>query len=198
MNPLRIAIVQSSAGTDPDRNMADIETLVNDVPRADLIALPEALLLRGGTDDYRRHAESLSGPAAQALSRMAARRGCWLLAGSLFEREGDQVYNTCVLFDRAGRIAATYRKMHLFEATLDTGERIREQDTCERGDRPVLVSIDGWSAGLSVCYDLRFPELYRWYSGRGAELLFVPSNFTQRTGRDHWHTLIRARAIENQ
>lgn len=198
MNALRIAMVQSNAGIDPARNLTDIEALLDGVPPVDLIALPEALLLRGDTDDYRRLAEPLTGPAAQQLGRMAARRGSWLLAGSLFEREGNRVYNTCVLFDRAGRIAATYRKMHLFEATLDTGERIREQDAYERGDKPALVSIEGWSAGLSVCYDIRFPELYRWYSSRGAHVLFAPSNFTQRTGRDHWSTLVRARAIENQ
>lgn len=198
MDSLRVIVVQSDAGPDPVRNLDAIEAQLDSIGPQDLVALPEAVSLRGDTEDYRRHAEPLAGPTVQRLGRLAARHGAWLLAGSIFELDQGQVFNTSVLLDRTGRIAAAYRKIHLFEATLDSGKQIRERDAYAPGDKPVLVTVDGWSAGLSVCYDVRFPELYRWYSKHGADLMFIPSNFTQRTGRDHWSTLVRARAIENQ
>jgi predicted amidohydrolase len=164
----------------------------------DLVALPEVFALRGADEDFRRAAEPLPGRAAGMLARMAAERGCWILAGSVIEREDGAIYNTSVVLDRAGRIAAAYRKIHLFEVNLEAGARIREEDIFRSGGPPRMVVIEGWRCGLSICYDLRFPELYRHYAREGAHLLFAPSNFTQRTGRDHWDILVRARAIENQ
>jgi len=132
------------------------------------------------------------------MAGLARGKNAWVLAGSLLERDGQRVYNTSVLFDRQGAIRASYRKIHLFEARLEDGRLIREADAYDPGSQPVAASIDGWKAGLAMCYDLRFPELFRLYAAEGAQILFVPSNFTQRTGRDHWEILVRARAIENQ
>jgi nitrilase len=132
------------------------------------------------------------------MAETAKARHAYLLAGSLLERAGEKVYNTSVLFDRSGAVAATYRKIHLFEARLEDGTRIREAEAYDPGREPVAADIEGWQAGLAICYDLRFPELFRTYAAQGAHLLFVPSNFTQRTGKDHWEVLVRARAIENQ
>jgi predicted amidohydrolase len=132
------------------------------------------------------------------LAAAAAVRRCWLLAGSILERRRGRIYNTSLVFDRSGALRARYRKIHLFEARLDDGRVIRERSVYEAGSRPVMLMLEGWRCGLSICYDLRFPELYRLYADRGAHLLFAPANFTQRTGRDHWDVLVRARAIENQ
>ena len=198
MQALDVLLVQNSAGTDEAANRAAIEGLLDGTSGTDLIALPEVCLLRGGHEDYVAQAASIPGPTTEWLAGLARRHGAWLLAGSTMEAADGVVYNTSLLFDRAGGLRAAYRKMHLFEATLDTGEVIRESDTYAPGAEPVQADIEGWSCGLSICYDLRFPELYRRYAVCGAALLLIPSNFTQRTGRDHWNVLVRARAIENQ
>jgi deaminated glutathione amidase len=198
MNPLTISLVQFSAGADAGANRARLETLLAAMPPCDVLALPEVFGLRGDTADYRAAAEPVPGPSTDRLGRMAAAHNAWVLGGSVMERSGDTFYNTCVLVDRAGTLRARYRKMHLFEAVLDSGERVREADAYAAGAEPVLAEIDGWRCGLSICYDLRFPELYRHYAARDAHVFFVPANFTLRTGRDHWETLLKARAIENQ
>jgi predicted amidohydrolase len=195
---LAVAVVQSSAGRDVSANLARIERLLEKIKACDLIALPECFALRGSDADLREGAEPVPGPTTERLASWARGRGAWVLAGSVAERDGGGVYNTSVLLDRGGRIAATYRKIHLFEARLEDCRLIREADVFESGRAPALCEVEGWSCGMSVCYDLRFPELYRLYSERGAHVLLAPSNFTQRTGRDHWEVLVRARAIENQ
>ena len=123
----------------------------------------------------------------------------WILAGSVAETSDDPAcpYNTSVLLDPNGSIAATYRKIHLFDVSVDDGPVDTESARVSPGDTPVVADVDGVRVGLSVCYDLRFPELYRTLALAGAEVLAVPSNFTERTGRDHWEVLLRARAIEN-
>lgn len=195
---LTVTLVQNSAGRDIARNLARIERLLDGAPPGDLIALPEVFALRGADGDYRLAAEIFPGPILRWVAKQARRRRAWILAGGVIEKAGRRIFNTCVLTDRSGRVAACYRKMHLFEARLETGQVIRERDIYSPGDRPVLVEIEGWRCGLAICYDLRFPELFRIYAERGAHLFCVPSNFTQKTGRDHWETLLRARAIENQ
>ncbi|MEI6969907.1 MAG: carbon-nitrogen hydrolase family protein [bacterium] len=198
MKKLRVAVVQVAAGLDSVRNMRRLEKVVSGVRSADIIALPEVFSVRGGTVDYLAAAEPLDGPLIRGLCGLARRKAAWILAGSIIERARGRTYNTCVLIDRRGRIAATYRKMHLFDARLDDGTHVRETDVYSAGRTPVMTDIEGWPVGLAICYDLRFPELFRRYAASGAALMFVPSNFTQRTGRDHWKVLVRARAIENQ
>jgi predicted amidohydrolase len=196
--PLRVAIVQNAAGPDGAANRAWLDDHLPRPGTADLIALPEVFGLRGSDAAYRASAEPLDGPTAAWLAGLARSRRAWLLAGSILEQAGPTIYNTCLLFDPAGTRVAAYRKIHLFEAILDDGRVIRESDLYAAGTDPVLVDLNGWRCGLSICYDVRFPELYRHYSKHGANLLLAPSNFTQRTGRDHWNVLVRARAIENQ
>ncbi|MBN1270474.1 MAG: carbon-nitrogen hydrolase family protein, partial [Kiritimatiellae bacterium] len=195
---LSITLVQNAAGRDRQANLARIESLLGRSVRTNLVVLPEVFALRGSDEDYRGGAEPIPGPLTDCLSAWARRWNAWVLAGSVLERDGDAIFNTSVLIDEVGDVVATYRKIHLFEAHLDTGQVVREADLYSAGREPVLVDIDGWQCGLSICYDLRFPELYRYYAGYGAQALFIPSNFTQRTGKDHWEVLARARAIENQ
>lgn len=198
VRPLCVTLVQNCAGRNIRANLARIRELLDPAPHSDLIALPEVCARRGSDDDYRKFAEPIPGRLTDALATTAERCKAWLLAGSVIERDRRHIFNTSVLFDPAGRIVSTYRKIHLFEAELENGRIIRERDIYESGRKPVMVAIAGWSCGLSICYDIRFPELYRFYSMRGAHLLLVPANFTQRTGRDHWELLVRTRAIENQ
>jgi predicted amidohydrolase len=133
---------------------------------------------------------------------VARKRKVWILAGSLAEsgpqgQSHDRPYNTSILLDPMGNIAATYRKIHLFDIAIEDGPADRESDRVTAGDRAVVAEVEGTKIGLSICYDLRFPELYRALAVAGAEILAVPANFLERTGRDHWEVLLRARAIEN-
>ena len=164
----------------------------------DVIALPEVFAMRGAAADYRAAAAPLDGIVAQWVSELAVAKQAWVLAGSVIENAQGHVYNTSLLVNREGRQVATYRKIHLFEAILENGTHIRESDAYEAGCEPTMTDIEGWRAGLSICYDLRFPELFRHYADSGMQILFAPSDFTQRTGKDHWNILVRARAIENQ
>lgn len=195
---LRVTLVQMSAGQDLLANLQRVKHVLSDIGTTDVIALPEVFTVRGSDQDYRDTAAALNGPIMSMLAGLARRHNAWLLAGSVIEASDQQYYNTSLLLNRRGEIACSYRKMHLFEAYLDSGQVIRESDTYSAGDTPVMTDLDGWSCGMAICYDLRFPELFRHYSARGADLFFLPSNFTQRTGKDHWEILLRARAIENQ
>lgn len=195
---LTVTVIQNDAGRDPAHNLLRLQRLLARAPASDLIALPEVFALRGGDADYRAAAESIPGPLTERFAAIARKSHSWLLAGSLIEKAGRRIFNTSVLLDRRGRIRAAYRKMHLFEAFLDTGEVVRETDLYAAGNTPVMADIEDWRFGLCLCYDLRFPELFRFYSARGAHAFLAPSNFTQQTGRAHWETLLRARAIENQ
>ena len=198
MKDLTVTLVQLSAGTEVAANLTRVTELLRNVSPADLTVLPEVFTVRGGDADYRQNAEPIPGPATDFAAALARGRREWVLAGSVVEKCGRRIYNTSVLLNRRGKIAARYRKIHLFAATLDTGQVVREDETFRPGSRPVLADVDGWRCGLSICYDLRFPELFRRYAHGGARVLLIPANFTQRTGKDHWEVLLRARAIENQ
>ncbi|MFA4965872.1 MAG: carbon-nitrogen hydrolase family protein, partial [Thermoleophilia bacterium] len=164
----------------------------------DLVALPETWAYKGRREGIVASAEAPDGPTNRALAELAARHGVYLLAGSIYEPSADagRVHNTSALFGRDGALLAVYRKIHLFDAVSGALE-YRESDDVTAGDKVVTAVVEGVTAGLSVCYDLRFPELYRTLALRGAEVLFVPSAFTALTGAAHWEVLLRARAIEN-
>ena len=200
MPALRIALVQLEARDDVAANIAHAADLAREAAAgSDLVVLPEYVQFRGSADGYRASARPVPGPTTEPFAAIAREAGCWVLAGSHAEASGDPLrpYNTTVLFDRAGALAATYRKLHLFDASVDDGPSDTESARVTPGDRAVVASLDGVGLGLSICYDLRFPELYRALAHAGASILAVPSVFTARTGRDHWEPLLRARAIEN-
>ena len=167
---------------------------------AELVLLPEKWNAIGDADTYRATAEPLDGgESVEAMASWARVHGISLVGGSITERrEGrEKLSNTCLVFDPDGAITSVYRKIHLFDVDVG-GHSYRESEAEEPGDEPVVADAAGWRVGLSVCYDLRFPELYRILAIEGAELLTVPANFTLYTGKDHWHVLQRARAVENQ
>jgi deaminated glutathione amidase len=167
---------------------------------ADVVVLPEKWNAIGTTEELHAAAEPLDGgESVAAMARWSQQHGVTLVGGSITERrEGRaKLSNTSLVFDPEGQLAATYRKIHLFDVEVG-GVVYRESEAEEPGDEPVVASVEGWGLGLSVCYDVRFPELYRILALEGAELVTVPAHFTTPTGKDHWHVLLRARAIENQ
>jgi len=170
---------------------------------AEVVLLPENLAYMGPEAGKFASAERLgdaSQPIQRALAEAARAHGIHVIAGGIPERSDDQrrPYNTCAVFSKSGEIIASYRKIHLFDVDLADGTTLRESAGSLAGKDPVVVTIGGFGFGLSICYDLRFPELYRALVDRGAEVLVVPAAFTLHTGKDHWHVLLRARAIESQ
>ncbi len=198
---LRVALVQLDAGSDVETNIAIASSLADEAAAggARLVALPEYLQYRGPDDGYRASARPIPGPWTDRFAGVAMQNDVWILVGSLAETSDEPArpFNTSVLIAPDGSIAATYRKIHLFDVAVEDGPVDLESDRVSPGDRAVVVEVDGIRVGLSICYDLRFPELYRALALAGAEVLCVPANFTERTGRDHWEVLLRARAIEN-
>jgi deaminated glutathione amidase len=199
---IRVACVQMTSRQDKAANLARAESLVARAAStgADVVVLPEKWNLVGSADDYRAAAEPLeTGESMQAMSHWAKSLGVTLVGGSITERrEGrDKLSNTSCVFDSGGELVAVYRKIHLFDVEVG-GHVYRESEAEEPGAEPVVAHAEDWPIGLTVCYDVRFPELYRILALEGAELVTVPAHFTTPTGRDHWHVLLRARAIENQ
>lgn len=202
---LSVALVQTDAGPDPEANIARAAELAERAAAggARLVALPEYLQYRGPDAGFRASARPIPGPFTAPFAEIARGHGCWILAGSLAETsdDPDRPYNTSALLGPDGALAARYRKVHLFDVAVDDGPHDLESARVAAGTEPVTADIvvDGERArlGLTICYDLRFPELYRTLALAEAEILAVPSNFTERTGRDHWEVLLRARAIEN-
>ncbi len=197
---MRAAVVQLNSTNDKGRNLETAERLVRAAAAdgAGLVALPEKWNLLAGGEELVAGAEALDGPSLSAARGWARELGIDLLAGSISERgPGDKAFNTSVLIGADGADLAVYRKIHMFDVKAG-GVTYRESAHEEPGEEIVTAQLGEVVLGLSVCYDLRFPELFRILAVRGAQILAVPSAFTLATGRDHWQVLLRARAIENQ
>jgi deaminated glutathione amidase len=198
---LSVAVVQMASGPDKEANAARATELAIEAAHteASLIVLPETFDYRGDSADLSEIAEPLPGTALLPLMNVAREHGVWILAGSVHESApaGGRPYNTSVLIGPDGAMAARYRKIHLFDIVL--GDRsVTESAKYQAGDEVVCTNVGEVRVGLTICYDLRFPELYRALSESGADVLCVPSSFTAPTGEAHWEVLLRARAIENQ
>jgi deaminated glutathione amidase len=199
---IRVACVQMTSRADKAANLETAERLVTQAAStgADIVVLPEKWNVIGNAELYHATAEPLDGgESVAAMADWARRHGITLVGGSIAERrEGrEKLSNTSVVFDPEGRVVAVYRKIHLFDVEVG-GVVYRESEAEEPGDESVVAEAEDWKIGLSVCYDIRFPELYRILALQGAEFVTVPAHFTTPTGKDHWHVLMRARAIENQ
>ena len=192
-----------NSGSDREMNLEVARDLVVRAADqgAELVVLPEKWPLLGSSEELEARAETIDGPAMSQASSWAAERAIFLLAGSFAERRSDRekLSNTSVLFGPDGSRLAVYRKIHLFDVEVD-GVEYRESASEEPGDEVVDVPLgeSGFELGLTICFDLRFPELFRILALRGANLITVPSAFTSHTGEAHWEVLLRARAIENQ
>jgi predicted amidohydrolase len=196
------AAVQMSSGADRQANLARATALVREAAArgARLVVLPEVFLWRGLREEENAAAEVIPGPTTAVLGVLAKELGIHLCAGSLLERAPGEarLYNTSCLFDRHGGLIACYRKVHLFDVDLPGRVVVRESETRASGTTVTTAETELGTLGMSICYDLRFPELFRALVGAGAQVLLVPSAFTFPTGAAHWEVLCRARAIENQ
>lgn len=196
------AVVQLTSTSDAEANLKSAEALVRRAAShgAKLICTPENTNYLGPHQEKVRLAEPLSGPTVSRLRELAASTGSHLLIGSINERSdmADRCFNTSVLLGPTGDILAKYRKIHLFDVDVSAEVRFRESDTIVPGDKVVVAETPLGRIGLSICYDLRFPELYAKLVAKGAQLISIPAAFTLHTGKDHWHPLVRARAIETQ
>jgi len=199
---LRVGLVQMNSRSDKEANLATAERLIDEAAEkgARLVGLPEYVSYLGPKELHEENAEPIPGPTTERFAARARQHGIYLLGGSILERSDTpgMYYNTSTFFNPRGELLATYRKIHLFDIDISGNVSANESATILPGDHVVTVEMDGHTLGLSICYDLRFPELYRLLALDGAEVLFVPAAFTLFTGKDHWHTLLRARAIENQ
>lgn len=205
---MKISVIQMNTRSDKAANLEQARTLTagavaSDAP--DMLVLPEVFAFMGSSvADKRAAAEELpapggsGGPAYETLRQMAREHGVFVHGGSFVERDGDSFFNTTIAFDRSGGELARYRKIHLFDVATPDGREYRESATFGAGREIVTYAADDITVGCSICYDLRFAELYRALAEAGANVVMVPAAFTLQTGKDHWEVLLRARAIETQ
>jgi len=199
----RLAAVQMTSGADVGANLAEAERLIGAAARAGaaLVVLPEnfACMPKAEADRLAVAEDDGRGPIQEFLATQARTHGIWLVGGTIPIKADapNKLRAACPLYDKGGTRVARYDKIHLFDVRLSNGEVYQESRTIERGSEPVAVDTPLGRLGLAVCYDLRFPELFRALLDRGAEILALPAAFTAHTGRAHWEVLVRARAVEN-
>ena len=205
---MKITAIQMNSGSEKAANLAQAGDLVSRAVEADgpdMVVLPEVFAHIGGSvADRQGAAEELpkpgedGGAAYEMLRGLARDHGVFVHGGSFIERAGDKFYNTTVAFGRDGKELVRYRKVHLFDVTTPDGKSYRESDTFGAGVGVATYRAGDLTIGCSICYDLRFAELYRLLAEQGADVIMVPAAFTLQTGKDHWEVLLRARAIETQ
>ena len=201
MRSFRASAVQLKAGRDRDENLGCVDALVAEAADdgAELVVIPEVFAWRGPQSAEPGQAEAIPGPTSNHVAVLARRLGIHLVAGSMLETgAAGKCFNTSILLGPDGSILARYRKIHLFEVDIAGEVTVSESRTRQAGEDVVCVDTSLGRIGLTICYDLRFPELYRRLAEAGAEIVVVPAAFTSTTGSAHWHPLVRARAIENQ
>lgn len=196
--PLRIGLTQWHATDDLDGNLVKAEVAIARAAGsgAGVVLLPENGLMLSTGPRMREAALDAGSPAVARLSAAAARHGVVVILGGTKFRSDGRITNRALVFDASGDLRGHYDKIHLFDARVG-GQSFEASRVEEPGGDPVIIDIDGWKLGLTICYDVRFPELYRALALRGADVMLIPAAFTRTTGRAHWETLLRARAIEN-
>jgi predicted amidohydrolase len=189
----RLCALQVETGRDPEENREKTFTLCEEASKArpDFIVFPEMFQIVVPSKKASLYADIVPSEVTERIGRLAARFGVNIIGGTVFEKEKDRIYNTALVFDRTGALRGTYRKMHLFDAFL-----YAESEGITRGEGPLVLELDGLVFGVAVCYDVRFPELFRYYALGGAELVFLPSAFFQ-PNLDHWQLALRSRALDN-
>ena len=201
---MKVSLIQMESQADKAANLATAEALIDEVverDRPDLVVLPEHFHMRdANADNKRAGAEALEGDSISAmLKSLATRHGIWLHGGSFCERAPDgRFHNTTLVFDPEGQVRATYRKIHMFDITAPDGTQYHESALTTPGREIVTYDMGDLRMGCAICYDLRFGELFVELARRGAKVIALPASFTLMTGKDHWETLVRTRAIDTQ
>lgn len=203
---MRVAVIQLNSQDDVEANLERVRSLVGEAARdgAELVLLPEGFAFIGDDAGKRRTAEDIDGPspgpATRVLVELARTHHIHVIGGGLAEKSGDpeRPFNTSLHVRPDGSFGARYHKVHLFDVVLPDGTKLTESTTTTAGDEAVIAQVGDLRVGMTICYDMRFPELYRRLVDQGAEVVTVSAAFTLTTGKDHWHVLLRARAIEAQ
>lgn len=199
MNPIKLALIQMKVGDQVEDNLRHVARTMAELPEGtDLVMLPEMFACPYEAKNFPVYAEVRGGPTWQRLAELAREHGVWLCAGSVPEKDGDNVYNTSYVFDRQGREVAAHRKLHLFDVDVPGGIRFRESDTLTPGEAITVFETEFGPLGLMICFDIRFPEQSRIMTDLGARLILVPGAFNLTTGPAHWQLSFRARALDNQ
>jgi predicted amidohydrolase len=198
-----LAQCQTEVYPEKEKNLEQAQRYVQQAlqggERPDAVMFGEMFTCPYAAENFPVYAEKEDGESVQFLSEIARKYGIWLIAGSIPERDdAGKIYNTAFVFDRDGKVAAKHRKMHLFDIDVKGGQQFRESDTLTPGDQVTVFDTEFGKAGLAICFDLRFPELFRLMVQEGAECIFVPAAFNLTTGPMHWELLFRARAVDNQ
>ena len=200
---MKVVQIQMNSQEDKAANLRAAEEMIAEAAeseRPDLIVLPEYFAHLGGSpaEMHASGEEFPDGHSYRLMSSLAAAYEVTIHAGSVVEKSGNRFFNTSVVFGTDGKEIARYRKIHLFDVVVPGGLRYLESETVSRGDEVVTYPVGDLTVGCSVCYDIRFPELYRKLHDKGADVIAVPAAFTAQTGKDHWEVLARARAVETQ
>lgn len=199
---MKVGVIQLNTKWDKKENLDTIKKYVEEAAaeKAEFVSLPEYCNFMGEEKDKNKNAEEIpNGETTQELMKLAKQHEMYIHVGSILEKKDEEKsYNTSLMIDPKGELVAKYQKIHLFDIEIQGVSKYMESNTIENGQKPQMVELPFGKAGLSICYDLRFPELYRGYALDGADILFIPAAFTRYTGMLHWEPLLRARAIENQ
>lgn len=197
---MKVALIQSRVYEQKEENLRRAEARIQEAAEAgaELVMLPEMFACPYRNDYFVLNAEEAGGVSYARMQAAAVQHGVLLVAGSIPEREGEKLYNTCFVFDRQGREIAKHRKMHLFDIAVKGGQHFRESDTFSAGDTVTVFESELGRFGLCICFDIRFPELMRCMALRGAQAILIPAAFNMTTGPAHWELAFRQRAVDNQ
>lgn len=196
----KLALCQLKGSYDKEESRQTVRRYVTEAASngADVIALPEMWDCPYSNDYFREYAETADGETVKFMSDLAAELGVYLIGGSISEIDDDKVYNTAFCFDREGRMIGRHRKTHLFDIDVEGGIRFMESDTLTAGDSATVIDTEFGKIGVAICYDVRFPELFRRMTLDGARMVILPAAFNMTTGPAHWDITMKARALDNQ
>ena len=196
----KIALIQMKVAFDKEKNLQSAEEKIREAAEtgAKVIALPEMFTCPYSKRYFRKYSETEDGETVKRLSNLAKELGIYLVGGTIPELDGDNVYNTSFIFGKNGELIGKHRKAHLFDIDIEGGLSFKESDALTPGDRITVVDTEFCKIGVAVCYDVRFPEMFRIMALRGAKLIVLPAAFSMTTGPAHWDLSMRARALDNQ
>ena len=196
----RVSVIQMNTGAPKEEHLSMAEQKIREAGSrgADFVVLPEMFQSPYETSQFPVYAETADGESARRLSKAAKEAQVYLIGGSIPECEGDRIYNTSLVFGRDGSLLAKHRKVHLFDIDVKGGQYFKESETLSPGNEATVFQTEFGPVGVCICYDIRFPELFRLMADRGANLVFCPAAFNRTTGPKHWELLFRSRAVDNQ